>query len=116
MRPRFIWKKTCSTCRKARIFLQKYGLAFDEREINAEPLTAAELDSLIGERDYKKFLNFRNELYRAQNMKSSPPERGAALKLMAEHSNLIRRPILVVGDQIELGFEEAAWKERLSNA
>lgn len=86
----------------------------EEREINAAPLAVAELEALIGARDHIAFLNPRNELYRERHMKTAPPPRAEALKLMAEHPNLIRRPILVVGKEILLGFDAKQWKERLS--
>ena len=50
------------------------------------------------------FLNTRNELYREKNMKESPPSRAVAIALMAKNPNLIKRPILVKGKQILLGF------------
>ena len=65
------------------------------------------MDRLIGERDYRSFLNSRNELYRERKMKDNPPSRAEALKLMAAHPNLIRRPILVKGGEMVLGFQEA---------
>jgi Spx/MgsR family transcriptional regulator len=112
---RFVWKKTCSTCRNARSFLLREDVKFEEdRELNSAPLTVAELDALIGARDHKEFLNTRNELYRERQMKKDPPDRAQALKLMADHPNLIRRPVLVVGKKILLGFDEQAWKETLS--
>ena len=67
-------------------------------------MTEAELNALIGDRDYKLFLNTRNELYREKNMKESPPSRAEAIALMAKNPNLIKRPILVKGKQILLGF------------
>lgn len=68
-------------------------------------LSVAELDRLIGKRDYREFLNTRNELYRERGMKENPPSRADALKLMSKHSNLIRRPILLDGEKILLGAE-----------
>ena len=68
-------------------------------------LTVAELDKLIGKRDYKDFLNTRNELFRERNMKEHPPSRAEALKLMSENPNLIKRPILVDGEKLVLGGE-----------
>jgi len=65
------------------------------------------LDRLIGERDYRSFLNSRNELYRERKMKDNPPSRAEALKLMAVHPNLIKRPILVKRGEMVLGFQEA---------
>ena len=62
------------------------------------------MNALIGDRDYKTFLNTRNELYREKNMKESPPSRAEAIALMAKNPNLIKRPILVKGKQILLGF------------
>jgi len=69
-------------------------------------LTESEIDALIGTRDYKLFLNTRNDLYRERNMKEKPPSRAEAIRLMAAHPNLIRRPILVKGSKIVLGFDE----------
>ena len=60
---------------------------------------------MIGTRDYREFLNSRNELYRERGMKQSPPSRAEALKLMSQHPNLIKRPILVDGARIVLGSE-----------
>lgn len=65
------------------------------------------MDRLIGERDYRSFLNSRNELYRERKMKDNPPSRAEALKLMAAHPNLIKRPILVKRGEMVLGFQEA---------
>jgi arsenate reductase-like glutaredoxin family protein len=83
--------------------------AFEEREINKSPLSADELDALIGKRNYLEFLNTRNDLYRERNMKEKPPSRAEALKLMAAEPNLMKRPILVKGQDIVLGFDEKAY-------
>jgi len=87
------------------------------RELSAQPLSVAELDKLIGKRDYKEFLNTRNELYRERNMKENLPSRADALELISKNPNLIRRPILIVGSKLSpkvlLGFDEKAWKEAL---
>jgi arsenate reductase len=86
--------------------LREKGVAFEEVDLN-KGLSAAQLDSLIGSRDYREFLNSRNELYREQGMKENPPPRAEALKLMSENPNLIKRPILVTEKEIVLGFDEA---------
>lgn len=69
-------------------------------------LSVEELDRLIGKRDYRLFLNSRNELFRERGMKESPPAREEALRLMSANPNLIKRPILVKGGEIVLGFDE----------
>jgi arsenate reductase-like glutaredoxin family protein len=72
-------------------------------------LSAGELDKLIGKRDYREFLNPRNELYRERGMMQNPPPREEAIRLMSENPNLIRRPILVKGGKLVLGFDEGEY-------
>lgn len=83
---------------------------FDERELGARPMTTEELDLLIGQHDYKLFLNARNELYRARKMKDHPPSRAEAVKLMAAEPNLIKRPLLVRGQRIVYGFDQDGFR------
>ena len=85
-------------------------LDFDSRDLDKQPLSESELDKLIGTRDHKLFLNTRNELFRERNMADKPPTRPEAIKLMSGTSNLIRRPLLVRGSQIIIGFDEAAYR------
>lgn len=91
--------------------MQERGLELEFRDLNTERLTAEELDALIGERDYKEFLNPRNEVYRERNMKEHPPSRAEALRMMAAEPNLIRRPVVIAGNRIVLGFDEEALKK-----
>jgi arsenate reductase-like glutaredoxin family protein len=90
--------------------LRERDAQFEEIDLN-KGLSIADLDKLIGKRDYREFLNSRNELYRERGMKENPPPRDEALKLMSENPNLIRRPILVKGSQIILGYDEQALSE-----
>lgn len=76
-------------------------------------MSEAELGDLIGARDYKLFLNPRNELYREKNMKESPPSRREAIRLMTQHPNLVRRPILVKDGEIVLGWDQQAMAKLL---
>jgi len=87
------------------------GAKLESRDLDKQRLTGAELEELIGNRDYREFLNPRNELYRTRKMKDHPPSRAEAIKLMAEEPNLIRRPVLLRGSQMVLGFDEEAYKE-----
>jgi arsenate reductase-like glutaredoxin family protein len=87
--------------------LRERGEEFDEVDLN-RGLSVTELDRLIGKRDYREFLNSRNELYREMGMKEHPPPRDAALMLMSENPNLIKRPILVKGSRIGLGYDGVA--------
>ncbi len=87
--------------------LRETGADFEEIDLN-RGLSIAELEKLIGSRDYRDFLNTRNELYRERGMKQNPPPRAEALKLMSENPNLIKRPILVKGREVILGYDEDA--------
>ncbi len=100
-------KPNCSTCRKARTLLRENGATFDEIDLNLG-LSEASLDKLIGARDYRLFLNARNQLYRERGMKQNPPPRAEALRRMSQHPNLIKRPIRVQGARIVLGCDEEA--------
>lgn len=88
--------------------MQRKGVELELRDLTREPLTVAELDALIGDRDYRLFLNPKNELYRKRKMKQNPPSRAEALRLMAQEPNLIRRPIVLRGRQMVLGYDEEA--------
>jgi arsenate reductase-like glutaredoxin family protein len=88
--------------------LQKKHVPLEFRDLDRERLSVDELDRLIGKRDYRDFLNTRSELYRRKNMKANPPLREEALRMMAQEPNLIRRPVILCGERIVLGFDEAA--------
>jgi arsenate reductase-like glutaredoxin family protein len=91
--------------------LLEHGAELELRDLAKDRLTVAELDKLIGDRDYRLFLNTRNELYRERNMKDKPPSRADALEMMAAEPNLIRRPVVISGKQIVLGYDEEALKK-----
>jgi len=90
---KFLHKPNCTTCRKARAFLEKKKAELEVRDLGKDRLSVAELDQLIGSNDHRKFLNTRNELYRNRKMGTNPPSRDEALVLMAAEPNLIRAPL-----------------------
>lgn len=102
----FLQKATCTTCRKARKYMEKRGFELHFRNLDKERLSAAELEKLIGRRDHEDFLNPRNELYRRKRMKENPPSRAEAIRMMAREPNLIRRPVIVAGGRVVVGFDE----------
>lgn len=85
------------------------------RDLTKEHLSATELEKLIGTRDHTEFLNSRNELFRRKKMKTNPPPRKEAIRLMAKEPNLIRRPLMVLGKRIVAGFDPAKIKKLFSH-
>ena len=89
------------------------GAELESRDLDKQRLSEAEVKELIGSRDYREFLNTRNELYRARKMKEHPPSRAEAIQLLAKEPNLIRRPVVIRGSQMVLGFDEEAYRKLL---
>lgn len=85
--------------------MEKRGFGMEFRDLGKERLSAEELEKLIGDRDHTQFLNTRNELYRKKKMKDNPPSREAAIRMMAGEPNLIRRPVILAGGRVVLGFD-----------
>ena len=86
------------------------GAEMESRDLDKTPLSATELEALIGDRDHKLFLSTRNELYRERKMGEKPPLRNEAIALMAKNPNLIKRPILICEGKMDLGFDENAYR------
>lgn len=107
---KFLQKPSCTTCRKAKAFLERRKVNLELRDLGRERMTVEELDLLIGKRDHRMFLNTRNVLYRERKMGQNPPSRDEALQLMAGEPNLIRRPVVLRGSEIVLGYDEEALK------
>jgi arsenate reductase len=105
-RARFLHKPNCTTCRKARKFMERRGFQLYFRDLAKDKLSSTEIEKLIGNRDYTEFLNTRNELFRRKKMKINPPTRREAISMMAKEPNLIRRPVVVAGGRVVLGFDE----------
>jgi arsenate reductase (glutaredoxin) len=102
----FLGKPNCSTCRNARKFMERRGFRLYFRDLAKNKLSSTELEKLIGNRDYTDFLNSRNKLFRRKKMRENPPPRREAIKMMAKEPNLIRRPVVVAGGRVVIGFDE----------
>ncbi|HXP78809.1 MAG TPA: ArsC/Spx/MgsR family protein [Verrucomicrobiae bacterium] len=102
----FLQKSTCATCRKARRFMEKRGYSLNYRDLVKDRLSASELQKLIGKHDHEDFLNPRSEVFRKKKMKDNPPSRREAIGLMAKNPDLIRRPVIVAGGRVVIGYDE----------
>ena len=89
------------------------GAELELRDLDKQPLSEKELNELIGKRDYQLFLNPRNELYRQRRMAEKMPSREEAIRLMSKNPNLIKRPVVVRGEQVVLGFDVTAYMKLL---
>src|ERR1700721_3329073 len=79
----FLQKPACTSCPNAKAYMEKCGFDLRLRDIGKDRLRPEEIESLIGDRDYRQFLNTRNELYPPKNMKENPPSRAEPAKRIA---------------------------------
>ena len=105
---------TCSTCKKAKRWLDKHGAAYTSRNIKTEPPTAAEL-RLWHEKSglpLKKFFNTSGTLYKEMQLKDKLPamEEEEMLSLLASDGLLVKRPLAVADGKVLVGFKEAEWE------
>lgn len=109
----FVNYPKCSTCKKARKFLEGKGIAFEDRDIKAQNPTAEELADWIAKSGLpvKRFFNTSGQLYREMGLKDRLADMDEAemIALLATDGMLVKRPILVTDDAVLVGFKEAEW-------
>ena len=113
----FLEYPPCTTCKKAKKWLQEHGLEFSARHIKEENPTAEEL-ALWQEKsglELKKFFNTSGMLYRELGLKDKLPtlSREEQFQLLASDGMLVKRPILIDGDNVLVGFREKEWEKLL---
>ena len=102
----------CSTCKKALKWLAAKGVEADVRAIVDAPPTKAELDQWIVKsgKPVKKWLNTSGLSYRALGKeKFDAASETEVKKLLAADGKLVKRPVLVMGDTVLVGFKEDEW-------
>jgi Spx/MgsR family transcriptional regulator len=97
---------TCATCRKARAYMKRCGFKLDVRDLQKHRLSAVELEKLIRRRDHEDFLNPRSQTFREHGMDDNPPSRRQAVSWMSKDPGLIRRPVVVAGGRVVVGFDK----------
>ena len=113
----FLEYPPCTTCKKAKKWLQDNGLAFTARHIKEENPTAEEL-ALWQEKsglELKKFFNTSGLVYKNLGLKDKLPgmSREEQLALLASDGMLVKRPILVTQESVLVGFKEKDWEKLL---
>ena len=109
----FIEYPKCSTCKKAKKHLEELGVSFEDRHIVEENPTKEELTEWISVSGYpvKKFFNTSGMKYRELGLKDRLPQMTdeEKIELLATDGMLVKRPLLIDGDRILVGFKEAVW-------
>ena len=113
----FLEYPPCSTCKKARAWLEEHGVSYTARHIKDENPTYEEL-KLWYERsglELKKFFNTSGLLYKSMNLKEKLPTMSVEeqLRLLATDGMLVKRPLVVLEDRVLTGFREADWQKTL---
>ena len=113
----FICYTRCSTCQKAKKWLDEHGISYEWRDIKGQNPTAEELAAWHEKSGLpmKKFFNTSGMLYREMNLKDRLKNMSdeEMLQLLATDGMLVKRPIIVDGDKVLLGFKEDQYKELL---
>lgn len=114
---KFICYPKCSTCQKARKWLDEKGIPYELRDIKAENPTAEELAVWYGRSGLplRKFFNTSGLLYKSMELKTKLPTMtdGEMLALLATDGMLVKRPLLIGDDVVLVSFREADWAARL---
>ena len=113
----FVCYPICSTCKKAEAWLKEHGIVCTVRNIKEERPSEEEI-VLWQERSglpLKRFFNTSGQLYRQLNVKDrlADMDRAEQLKLLGSDGMLVKRPILLCGDRVLVGFREKEWEELL---
>ena len=117
MKVLFLEYPPCSTCQKAKKWLDSHNVSYESRHIKEKNPTAGEL-KLWHQKSglpLKRFFNTSGNIYKEMSLKDKLPSMSEdeQLALLATDGMLVKRP-LVVGDGFVLtGFKEAEWKEKL---
>ena len=113
----FVCYPKCTTCQKARAFLEERAIPYEFRDIKLDNPTAEELTAWH-ERSglpLKKFFNTSGLLYKSMALKDKLPgmSEEEMIKLLATDGMLVKRPLLVGEDFVLVGFKEGQWGEML---
>ena len=113
----FICYPKCTTCQKAKAWLDAHGVAYTLRDIKTDNPTRDELAAWHAKSGLplRKFFNTSGLLYKSLELKTKLPAMSeeAMLDLLATDGMLVKRPLLVGDDFVLVGFKEPVWCETL---
>ena len=112
----FLCYPKCGTCKKAEKYLLDKGVQFTKRDIKENKPTLAELTQWYQDSGLplKRFFNTSGNLYKELGLKDKLPAMSEEeqLKLLATDGMLVKRPIVVNGDVVLVGFKQAEWQAK----
>ena len=115
---KFICYPKCTTCQKAKKWLDDKGVSYELRDIKENNPSEAELREWHKNSGLplKKFFNTSGLLYKSMELKNKLPDMtdDEQIKLLATDGMLVKRPILVDGKKVLVGFKEKEYEELLS--
>ena len=113
----FLQYPPCSTCKKAKVWLDARGIAYEDRHIKENNPTYEELKTWQAKSGLplKRFFNTSGLKYKELNLRERLPEMSEEeqLRLLASDGMLVKRPILVTESAVLVGFKEAEWAKLL---
>ena len=113
----FICYERCTTCRKAKVWLEEKGAGFTVRPIKEQNPTADELRAWIAASGLpvRKFFNTSGLLYKELQLKDKLPRmtEDEMITLLATDGMLVKRPLLIGDDFVLVGFKEAEWEAKV---
>lgn len=114
----FVEYPNCSTCQKAKRYLEERGVAFEDRPIHTQPPTVEELRAWQARSGLplRRFFNTSGRSYQALGLKDKLPglSEDEQLELLAGDGMLVKRPILVTEETVLVGFKQEAWDAALA--
>lgn len=117
MKMLFVCYPKCSTCMKAKKWLEEKGLEYETRDIKTDNPTADELKEWWEKSGLplKRFFNTSGNLYKEMKLKDKLPSmtEEEQIALLASDGMLVKRPILVDGANVLTGFRVKDWEEKL---
>jgi arsenate reductase len=112
----FVCYPKCTTCKKAEKYLQEKGLQFTVRDIKSENPTKEELKTWqqASGLSLKRFFNTSGILYREQKLATRLPSMSEEeqLELLASDGMLVKRPILIDGENVLVGFKQSEYESK----
>lgn len=99
---------SCTSCRKARSWLDSYGVAYEEHNILTQPMTSDDLKAILSktENGTEDIISTRSKVFQKLNVDVDDLTINQLLVLISEHPSLLRRPIIMDDKRMQIGFNE----------